>query len=118
MGASACRARSNPVMRWRRPPDVATIRTAWWTVRSLRAARAQLRHADVRDLRLDPPPDVGPSGIRGVWVVLRLRPGTCLTRAAVRQAWLAAQGQPFDLVIGVTAPSRGFKAHAWLEGDP
>jgi hypothetical protein len=35
----------------------------------------------------------------------------------VLQAWHAAQGRPRDLVIGVTAPSAGFQAHAWLDGE-
>jgi len=39
-------------------------------------------------------------------------------RALVLQTWHAAQGQPRDLVIGVTPPGEDFKAHAWLDGDP
>jgi hypothetical protein len=35
----------------------------------------------------------------------------------VRQRWLAAQGEPREISIGVTAPSPGFVAHAWLEGE-
>jgi hypothetical protein len=35
----------------------------------------------------------------------------------VRQAWKKSQGINRDLVIGVTTPSEGFEAHAWLEGD-
>jgi hypothetical protein len=31
------------------------------------------------------------------------------------QRWHEAQGVALDVVIGVTAPSTGFKAHAWLE---
>lgn len=50
--------------------------------------------------------------------VLRRRSDTCLVRATVRQAWHAAHGVHRDLVIGVTAPGRGFQAHAWLDGDP
>jgi hypothetical protein len=41
----------------------------------------------------------------------------CLVRASVRQAWYAAHGDLRDVVIGVTAPSGGFAAHAWLDGD-
>ncbi|CAN5649373.1 hypothetical protein BH20ACT23_BH20ACT23_14520 [soil metagenome] len=47
-----------------------------------------------------------------------LRTATCLERATVLQAWYAAQGQRRDLIIGVTAPQTGFRAHAWLDGDP
>ena len=49
--------------------------------------------------------------------VLRRRGYTCLVSATVRQAWYAAQGDRRDLIIGITAPSEGFRAHAWLEGD-
>lgn len=33
------------------------------------------------------------------------------------QAWEAAHGRRRDLVVGITGPD-GFRAHAWLEGDP
>jgi hypothetical protein len=35
----------------------------------------------------------------------------------VLQAWDAAHGRSRDLVIGITGPD-GFRAHAWLDGDP
>jgi hypothetical protein len=35
----------------------------------------------------------------------------------VLQAWHAARGVHRDVVIGVTAPAKGFTAHAWLDGD-
>jgi hypothetical protein len=50
--------------------------------------------------------------------VLRRRNDTCLVRSIVAQAWEAAHGRNRDLLVGVTAPSEGFEAHAWLEGDP
>ena len=43
---------------------------------------------------------------------------TCLERATVLQAWDAAHDRPRELIIGVTSPRKGFRAHAWLEGDP
>lgn len=49
--------------------------------------------------------------------MLRRTSPTCLERALVLQRWLAEQGSPRDVVIGVTAPSDGFAAHAWLEGE-
>jgi hypothetical protein len=49
--------------------------------------------------------------------VLRRGRYTCLVSATVRQAWYAAQGDRREVVIGVTAPREGFRAHAWLEGD-
>jgi hypothetical protein len=56
-------------------------------------------------------------GDRAVRSVLGLRRASCLEEALVRQAWLSGRGTPRDIVIGVTAPSDGFRAHAWLEGD-
>jgi hypothetical protein len=49
--------------------------------------------------------------------LLRLRPHTCLEGALVRQRWLASHGCHRDIVIGVGAPSNGFIAHAWLDGE-
>jgi len=49
--------------------------------------------------------------------VLRRRGESCLVRAVVLQAWEAAHGRRRDLIVGVTDPA-GFRAHAWLEGDP
>jgi Uncharacterised nucleotidyltransferase/Transglutaminase-like superfamily len=42
---------------------------------------------------------------------------TCLETAHVRQARAAAAGLAVDVVVGVTAPAGGFRAHAWLDGD-
>ena len=50
--------------------------------------------------------------------VLRRSPATCLESALVLQAWLAAQGDPRDVVIGVASPASGFAAHAWVDGEP
>ena len=49
--------------------------------------------------------------------MLRRRKHTCLEGALVRQRWLAAHGEPRAIAIGVTAPSQGFTAHAWLVGE-
>ena len=46
----------------------------------------------------------------------RLKP-TCLERALVLQAWLAAHGAPRDVIIGI--PPTGIRsgpAHAWVDG--
>jgi len=98
------------------PVDVATVRAALWTVRAARRAARQ-----VRDGRIDPqlprPPRLPADAERGVVAVLWRRGDSCLVRATVRQAWYAGQGLPRDLVIGVTAPGAGFRAHAWLDGD-
>jgi hypothetical protein len=42
---------------------------------------------------------------------------SCLVNAIVVQAWDSAHGRRRDLVVGVTGPD-GFRAHAWLAGDP
>jgi hypothetical protein len=35
----------------------------------------------------------------------------------VLQRWYAAQGDRRDLIVGVTSPAEGFRAHAWIERD-
>jgi hypothetical protein len=103
----------------RRPPDVASLRAAVWTAKALRLAKRQLGEGDdYRALDLPAPPPVPATASRGVNAVLRRSRATCLVEASVRQRWLAAHGEPRDLVIGVKPPAEGFAAHAWLEGDP
>ena len=67
---------------------------------------------------LRPPPRLPSSADLGVSAALRLSKEACLVQAAVRQQWLAAQGSPRDLVIGVRGTGPGIAAHAWLDGDP
>jgi hypothetical protein len=98
--------------------DLPTARAALWTLRASRAARRQADRSLVAAVSLPPVPDVPLEAERGVNAVLRRRRESCLTRASVRQAWFAAHGVSRDLVIGVTAPSSDFRAHAWLDGDP
>lgn len=98
--------------------DLVTLRAAWWTVRAARAAGRQLTQGGLEAVRLPAVPAVPDRARPAVGAVLRRRSDTCLVRATVRQAWDAAHGHPRDLIIGVTAPTHGFKAHAWLEGDP
>jgi hypothetical protein len=97
--------------------DVSGLRAALWAVRAARRAPSSITRAGVEAPSIPPPPRVGASGERAVLTVLRCRHYTCLERALVRQAWDAAQGVRRELIIGVTSPSRGFSAHAWLEGD-
>lgn len=68
-------------------------------------------------MALPHPPQVHIDAMRGVDAVLRRQPSTCLERALVRQRWLAAHGQLREVIVGVTAPSAGFAAHAWLDGE-
>lgn len=68
---------------------------------------------------MPPPPDELADAARwGVDVVLRRGHATCLERSRILQAWELAHGRPCEVVIGVSRPSEGFKAHAWLDrGD-
>lgn len=97
---------------------VPNIRAALWTLRALRIARKELRAGRWESIELPPVPRLPDSAGRAVGGVVRRSGATCLPRAIVRQAWFAAHGSPRELVVGVTAPSTGFEAHAWLEGDP
>lgn len=98
------------------PTPLEAARTAVWTLRALRRTRTALARTG-RPATLPAPPRA-PSAHPVVLLVLGLGRAKCLSRSAVRQTWLAAHGDPRDLVVGVTAPSAGFRAHAWLEGDP
>jgi hypothetical protein len=103
----------------RRRPDMADVRAAVWTWRAVRSGRAQLRDGAVRDVRLAAPPQVARSAIRALRLVFWLQRPSCLERALVLQRWLAGQGIPRDVVVGTEGgASRGFAAHAWLEGEP
>jgi Transglutaminase-like superfamily len=100
----------------RRPPGIRTLRAAWWTDRALRRARAELSDGDLRAVELPRPPRLPAGAVRGVRAVLRRREPSCLERSLVLQRWLAAHGDPRDVVIGTTGTS-AFEAHAWLEGE-
>ena len=45
--------------------------------------------------------------------MLRLQPNSCLERSLVLQCWLAAHGEPYEVIVGV-ASDQQVKAHAWL----
>ena len=94
------------------------LRAAFWTVRALRVAKRQVRTGRWDGVSLPRPPDLPQASLRAVDSILRRTGAACLPAAIVRQAWFSAHGAKRDLVVGVTAPSRGFEAHAWLEGDP
>ncbi len=98
--------------------DPQALRAAWWTLRAVRGARRQLQAGRLEDVELAPPPRLPRSADRGVDAVLRRVTATCLERSLVRQRWLAAHGETRALVIGVSAPANGFRAHAWIEGEP
>jgi putative nucleotidyltransferase-like protein/transglutaminase superfamily protein len=54
---------------------------------------------------------------RAAHFVLGCCRSTCLETALVRQARAADAGIAIDVIVGVTAPAHGFRAHAWLDGD-
>jgi hypothetical protein len=103
----------------RRPPTIADARAAWWTWRTLRAARVQLRSGIVREIRLPGAPPVAGSAARAVRVALAAQRPSCLERAIVLQRWLAGQGIQRDVVVGTEGHvTADFTAHAWLDGEP
>jgi hypothetical protein len=101
----------------RRFADPSALRAAAWAWWASVSVRRQLRACRLEDVRVPRPPAVPAAADRGVLAVLRRRRDTCLVQARVRQAWHAAHGDPRDLILGVTPPSTGFRAHAWLAGD-
>lgn len=97
---------------------VARVRAAVWAWGAARSVRRVLDEGGIEALAVPEPPALPPAAGRAVEVALRASRATCLVSSAVRQRWLAAQGDRRDLVIGVVPPKAGFQAHAWLEGDP
>lgn len=99
---------------WRLRPAV--LLGALWAMVAARLVRRRLTKVGVR-APVPRPPRLGAQGGLGVMAALaRLKP-TCLERALVLQAWMAAQGTARDVVIGV--PRNGMKsgpAHAWVDG--
>ncbi len=93
------------------------VQASWWTHMAASRVRRHLAGQKLEDLVVRPPPVLPPGARRVVVAVLRIRRDTCLVRSAVLQAWDSAHGLQRDIVIGVTAPSQGFRAHAWLEGE-
>jgi len=93
------------------------LAAALWAAVAVRLARRRLRSKGVQ-ARVPLPPRLGPGAFRGAQAVLRRYSPTCLERALVEQAWLAANGSRRDVVIGV--PEGGLQeapAHAWVDGN-
>ncbi|MFF5174518.1 lasso peptide biosynthesis B2 protein [Micromonospora sp. NPDC000089] len=110
-------AGARAVLRLVRRGRLPALRTAFWTARTVRLARRQLARRGLNDVRLPSPPAVA-GRHRGVVVAALRRTGAnCIERSLVLQRWYAGQRIARTVVIGVTAPSAGFHAHAWLEGD-
>lgn len=87
---------------------------AAWTLLAVLRARRALRTAGL-DAHLPPPPRLARGRMRVVSAVLARTGATCLERATVLQAALAASGRPADVVIGVAGAGDSFAAHAWIE---
>ncbi|MFI5835415.1 lasso peptide biosynthesis B2 protein [Micromonospora sp. NPDC051300] len=93
------------------------VRTAAWTARAVRLLRRQLPRRSLDAVRLPPPPAVAGGHRHVVLAVLRRTGANCIERSLVLQRWYGSQRVARTLVIGVTTPSEGFRAHAWLDGD-
>ena len=94
-----------------------TLHAAWWAWRATGRARRQLRQRGLDGVRLPRAPRTDAATQRAVMAVLRRRGASCLEASLVRQKMFEAMGDRRELVIGVVPPGRGFRAHAWLEGD-
>jgi hypothetical protein len=77
--------------------------------------RRGLAAGELHRVTIQPPPSLPVSAARGVEGLLRRATHTCLEAALVRQRWMQAHGVRRDVVIGVTSPTDGFEAHAWLD---
>jgi hypothetical protein len=84
----------------------------------LTRCRLQLDRRDVRDLVLPSSARIDASGAWAVNRLLQRRENRCLSNALIAQAWRADHGSRVDVIIGVSAPSAGFAAHAWLADAP
>lgn len=104
-------------MKLARLADPAFLRGAWWAGSRHLAIRRRLRKNGMATDPL-PPPALPDAAASGVAAVLRRTHPTCLERALLVQAWESRTQPGREVVVGVTAPSTGFKAHAWLDGDP
>jgi Transglutaminase-like superfamily len=97
--------------------DPACWRAAWWTLKVLKQVQGDLPVTKLTEVRVSPPPRLPARAITGVKGALLRRPHTCLMRAIILSAWYDGQGEHREIIIGVTRPSSGFRAHAWLEGE-
>lgn len=92
------------------------LRAALWALRAQRRTWQVVGENQLEaPLRLPSAPSVPITCSRAVLAVLSRTRATCLVQSLVLQRWFADHGQEFDVVIGVTAPSDGFRAHAWLD---
>lgn len=89
---------------------------AGWALIARALARSVVRVEGVKKpVWLPPAPAVPADTLWAVVKVLAVTRANCLSRSLVLQRWHADHGHPVDVVIGVTAPSAGFEAHAWID---
>jgi hypothetical protein len=100
-----------------RAPTPDDLRAGVWTLRCFTRCRHLDEH-DVRTVTFPSSARIARRGGRAVARLLRDREDKCLSNALIAQAWRSDHGDPVDVVIGVTAPSSGFSAHAWLADAP
>ena len=111
-------ARAGPTQRARAE---AVAATTWWTLRTWWRVHQRLARGPWAAAAL--PATTAPTGTmpphpgRAARLVLACCRATCLETALVRQAHAAGAGVAIDVIIGVTAPATGLRAHAWLDGD-
>lgn len=98
--------------------DLPAWRAAWWAWREIRRLKRSLPKERIDSITVSRPPNLPNHAGRGVAAVLRRVEHTCLVKALLLQKWHESHGNPSDVIIAVTSPSAGFRAHAWLDGDP
>lgn len=103
------------IVRVLRHQGIRGVRVTIWAVRACRRVRRQLSQGGLDTVRIPAPPVGGDRDL--VLRALRRANGNCLERALVLQRFYASQRSRRTVVIGVTAPSSGFHAHAWLDGE-
>ena len=102
---------------WIDEVDGLSLTAAVWAWRTHRDVRKQLRCNGLTGLVVRAPRSVRDRDRRAMRAVLRALRATCLERSLLLQRFDATAGRPRDLIIAVSAPGNGFRAHAWLDGD-
>lgn len=93
-----------------------TLRAVFWGLRARRRAKHIVWVEGIGGARRLPAAPAIPTELSRVVAAVLIRTrATCLVQSLVLQRWFADHGEPIDVVIGVTAPSDGFHAHAWLD---
>jgi hypothetical protein len=93
----------------------ANVRILVWTLLAAGTVSRQLRRTGITTIAVPVAPKVGAARASTVDAVLRAARITCLRRSLVIQQFLFDNGESVDLLIGTTVPSKGFRAHAWLD---